>query len=168
MLGTSATFLPLVASTGLADGDGMHPIGGNLPNENAPHESVHAFPEEEATREVGQFLQLRNGWVFPDCTRDEQIEFFDKTHQTFVYDGQTFVLSGFDDWEPYEVEPNRFVFTHTDLPKRNGKMFQITWDTIYTADFDKPCVDSAYEEGDRHAGFPFESSYEIVGKAEER
>lgn len=162
VLCASAGSLTLVPSTAGAE-EGVQPLREELPNGNVPHESVHAFPEVEATRDPGQFLTLRNGWVFPDCSRDEQVEFFDKTRQTFVYDGATFVLDSFEDWEPYEEESDRFVFTHTDPPKPNGETFRVTWDVIYTADFDNPCVDDRYEEGDRHAGFPFESSYEIVG-----
>lgn len=96
VLGASAASLLLPSSTASAE-DGMQPVQGALPNENVPHESVHAFPEEEGTREVGQFLQLQNGWVFPDCASDEQKEFFDKTRQTFVFDGQAFALDSFDD-----------------------------------------------------------------------
>lgn len=164
MLGAMATSLTLGSSTAAAERGGMQPIKGELPNENVPHESVHALPEVEETREVGQFLELRNGWAFPDCDSDVQEEFFNKTRQTFVYDGQTFVRDGFDDWEAYEVEDGRFVFTHADPPKPKGKTFDVTWDTVYTADFDPACVDDGYEAGDRHAGFPFESSYEIVTK----
>lgn len=161
MVSVSAASLTLASSTGSAEA-GMQPLRGSLPNENVPHESVHAYPEEDDTRDVGQFLQLRNGWVFPDCTGDEQAEFFNKTRQTFVYDGQTFILDRFEDWAAYEVEDGRFVFTHTDPPKPKGETFEVTWDTVYTADFDNPCVERRYEEGDRHAGFPFESTYEIV------
>lgn len=167
MLGASAASLTVVSSTAAAEGEGMQPIQGELPNENAPHELVKAFPASEETREAGQFLQLRNGWGFPDCPSDVQREFLNKTRQTFVYDGQTFVLNSFDDWEQGEGEVDSVVFTHTDPPKPKGKTFQVTWDTIYTADFDDPCFDNRYEEGDRHVGFPFESSYEIVAKSDE-
>lgn len=163
VLGGSTAILPLASSTA-ATGKGMQPLRGELPNEDVPHESVHAFPQEETTRETGQFLVLRNGWAFPDCPSEVQREFFNKTRQTFVYDGQTFVLDSFAEWEPYQEATNRYVFTHADPPKRNGKTFQVSWDTVFTADFDDPCADNAYEEGDRHIAFPFESSYEIVPK----
>lgn len=76
-------------------------------------------------------------------------------------------VDSFDDWEPHAVEgeDGRFLFTHTDPPKPNGKTFQVTWDTVFTADFDNPCIEDRYEEGDRYHGFPFESSYEIVTKS---
>lgn len=164
MLGASAASLTLIMSPAAAEREEAQPIQGELPNENVPHEPVFAFPATESTIEVGRFLQLRNGWVFPECTREEIIEFFDRTRQTFVFDGQTFVFDTFEDWEPYEVENGRFLFTHTDPPKMRGTTFQVTWDTVYTADFDTQCFDDRYEEGDRHAGFPFKSSYETVRK----
>lgn len=160
MLGAST--LPLTGLGGVRAAGHAQPLQGTLPNEDVPHVAVHAFPEEEKHIGTGHFLQLRNGWVFPECDQDEQVEFFDKTRQTFEFDGETVVLDSFDDWRPYQESDDEYLFTHADPPKPAGRTVRVWWDTVYTADLDNPCVDASYEEDDRHAGFPFESTYVIV------
>ncbi|WP_435318498.1 hypothetical protein [Haloarchaeobius sp. TZWSO28] len=165
-VGASLASIPLVASAGAANEGGKQPVGGTLPNENAPVQQVSAFPSGERTVEAGQFLRLENGWVFFDLSDAKIREFFEKTRQTFTFDGQRFVLDSYEEWKEHAVEGTEdlFLFTHTDTPKGVGERFEVTWDVVYTDAYYDPIREIQYEQGERSVIFPFQSRYEVVAK----
>lgn len=155
--------VPVLASTSAAGSDATQPVKGDVPNENVPSAEVHAFPSAERTRETGQFLELQNGWVF-GTSEQKQREFFNKTYQKFVYDGQTFVLDSYDDWKEYKIDDGLYIFSHADPPKDVGETFKVLWEQEFTAEHYDPVRDRTFNEGESYAVFPEISHYEIVKK----
>lgn len=125
-------------------------LAGTRPSGRMPTVSTGALPQERSSLPVGHWIQHLNGWASLDRDAEELKAFAERTTQTYIIDGEAFVLDGLDDWE-YFVDSDgipRLRFEYVTPPKRKGKTYEIRWE-LEGADID---------------AFPFTNEVTVVGR----
>lgn len=129
------------------------PDAGTKPNRNVPETQVDPLPcdwdNQNAVAPVGDWIAHSGGWrSFP--SRKQKLYFLNHTEQTFVIDGETFVLDEASDWD---LSGPGAEFRYTTPPKRK-QTYGFSWDAVATGGASFPILNS----------FPFEQVIHIVDR----
>lgn len=166
VLKLAGTAIAGIAGAGVASADGdadprPEPQGGTQPNGNVPTVETGAlgFPPFNEPGEIstGNWILHDNGWVFngnPDKVR----EFADATTQTYVIDGEEFVLDSYDDWDHWVEDDGtpHITFDYVTPPKPRGKTYEVRWEFEWDDD-----PHEAFPNWENV--FPLSNQIEIVG-----